>query len=566
MSDENNLNQPSDTAKSTDSPESSISKTLTKSDPDIIRDDLPITLENIKIAEKMFGLNYRDSDRDLLHVAINAYLDDYKNSRDIKIDNHIPPPLYFNPQIPKMIFNRSSFLPKFNQSRAFEVPENLEDLAFWPILDIANLIYLEKLGSTELTKMFIARIKKYDAKLNSVILITEDLALERANNVDDEIRRNKHRGSLHGIPYGVKDLLAHPKYNTTWGTPPYQHQVIEQTATVINRLEEKGAILIAKLSLGELAWGDVWFGGTTKTPWNTEFGSKGSSAGSAAATAAGLVSFAIGTETWGSIISPSTRCGVTGLRPTFGRVSRHGVMALSWSMDKIGPICRTVEDCALVFNAIRGVDGLDPTVVEMPFNYSYGENPAEIRVGYFAAEFEKDEEHKEFNDMALNKLRNLGIELKEVNLPEIDAERIAFILVAEAATAFDELTLSGKLDDMIRQGEDTWPNMFRQARLIPAVEYIKANRIRYLLMQQMNEIFTQVDVIVAPSMGKNLLVTNLTGHPAVVVPTGFKENKLPVSITFIGGLYNEAQALRIAKEYQDSTKFHNLVPPLDMSQ
>ncbi len=541
--------------------DSNVFHTLIRSDPSIDPDDLEITIADIMIAEKMFGLVYNEKERDLMHVAVNAYLDDYRNSRKYKIPNHIPPPLYFNPTLPNMIFSRSSFQTKFAQARTYEVPENLDELAFWPILDIANLIYLEKLTSTDLTKMFIDRIKKYDPAIKSVIRLTEDLAMEQANNVDDDMRKNKHRGVLHGIPYGAKDLLAHPDFQTTWGTPPYQGQHIEDTATVIKRLEERGAVLIAKLSLGELAWGNVWFGGETKTPWNTEFGSGGSSAGSAAATAAGLVAFAIGSETWGSIINPASRCGVTGLRPTFGRVSRHGAMALSWSMDKIGPICKTVEDCAVVLDAIRGPDGLDPTVMDVPFNYDYNAHPMDIKMGYLKSEFEKDTDYKSFTDAALNQLRLSNIELLELKLPDIDADRIAFILAAEAATAFDELTLSGKLDDMIRQSDDSWPNMFRQARMIPAVEYIKANRIRYLLMQEMAKIFSQVDVIVAPSLGKNLLVTNLTGHPAVVVPIGFQDDGLPVSITFIGGLFKEAQTLRIAKEYQDRTKFHAQRPP-----
>ncbi|OLS24975.1 MAG: Glutamyl-tRNA(Gln) amidotransferase subunit A [Candidatus Heimdallarchaeota archaeon LC_2] len=556
-------NNPSHPDKPMGIKDSNVFHTLIRSDPSLDRDDLEITLADIMIVEKMFGLVYNEKERDLMHVAVNAYLDDYRNSRKLKIPNHIPPPLYFNPTLPNMSFSRSSFQTKFSQSRAYEVPGDLEELAFWPILDIANLIYLEKLTSTDLTKMFIDRIKKYDSTLKSVITLTEPLAIEQANRVDDDMRKNKHRGILHGIPYGVKDLLAHPDYSTTWGTPPFKDQHIDTTATVIKRLEAKGAILIAKLSLGELAWGNVWFGGETKTPWNIEFGSGGSSAGSAAATAAGLVAFSIGSETWGSIINPSSRCGVTGLRPTFGRVSRHGAMSLAWSMDKIGPICKTVEDCAIVLDAIRGSDGLDPTVIEAPFNYDYNENPMDIKVGYLKSEFDKEteKEFKPFTDAAINQLKLSNIDLVELELPDINADRIAFILAVEAATSFDELTLSGKLDKMIRQGDDTWPNMFRQARLIPAVEYLKANRIRYLLMQEMEKIFSKVDVIVAPSLGKNLLVTNLTGHPSVVVPIGFQDNGLPVSISFTGGLFKESQALRIAKEYQDRTKFHSQIPP-----
>jgi len=367
---------------------------------------------------------------------------------------------------------------------------------------------------------------------------------------------------LHGIPYGAKDLLAVAGYPTTWGARPYKDQVINETATVIRKLENAGAVLVAKLSLGALAWGDVWFKDTTRNPWDLSQGSSGSSAGSAAATSAGLVPFAIGSETLGSIVSPSTRCGTTGLRPTYGTVSRYGAMALSWSMDKLGPIARTVEDCAIVFNAIRGADEKDPMSIDAAFNYTPNIDLRTVRIGYLVDEFKRDTVRKKFNDAALARLRNMGVELIPITLPDLPIYPMSFILTAEAGAAFDELTRSNRDDLLVRQGRNAWPNVFRASRFIPAVEYIQANRLRYLWLQEMKKIFEKVDVYVAPPFGPNLLLTNLTGHPAVVLPNGFDEKGHPVSITFIGNLFDEGRLLAVAKAYQDATDFHKKHPPL----
>ncbi|MGH7457039.1 MAG: amidase, partial [bacterium] len=351
--------------------------------------------------------------------------------------------------------------------------------------DLAELIRTRRVTSTQLTQMYLDRLKKYGPKLECVVTLTEERALEQARRADEEIAAGKYRGPLHGIPYGAKDLLAAKGYKTTWGSVPYKDQMIDADATVIQRLEKAGAVLVAKTTLGELAWGDVWFGGKTRNPWNLEQGSSGSSAGSASATSAGLVAFSIGTETWGSIVSPSTRCGVTGLRPTYGRVSRAGAMALSWSMDKIGPICRTVEDCALVFNAIYGPDGVDQTVADLPFNYNPSVKLSQLRIGYLQSAFERDTTNKVNNEAVLAKLRELGANLTPIELPDYPINDLAFILSAEAAAAFDELTRSGKDDLLVRQIKNAWPNAFRVSRFIPAVEYIQANRVRYLVIQAM---------------------------------------------------------------------------------
>jgi Asp-tRNA(Asn)/Glu-tRNA(Gln) amidotransferase A subunit family amidase len=432
------------------------------------------------------------------------------------------------------------------------------------VTTLARLVRARKVTSVELTQMYLARLKKYGPRLECVITLTEDLALTQARKADEEIAAGRYRGPLHGIPYGAKDLLATKGIRTTWGSKPYMEQVPDHDATVIERLEQAGAVLVAKLTLGELAWGDVWFGGKTRNPWNYEQGSSGSSAGPASATAAGLVGFAIGTETWGSIISPSTRCGVAGLRPTYGRVSRAGAMALSWSMDKIGPICRSVEDCALVFEAICGPDGKELSVADLPFSWDPAADLKTIRVGYLKKAFEEDSKTKKNDQAVLEVLRSAGIELVPFELPaNLPIQSLAIILNAEAAAAFDELTRSNRDDLMARQERNAWPNAFRTARFIPAVEYIQANRVRTLLMEEMAKRMKAVDVYVAPSFGgDDGLLTNLTGHPAVVVPNGFDEKGSPTSISFIGGLYEEAKMLRVALAYEQATDFHTRHPVL----
>jgi Asp-tRNA(Asn)/Glu-tRNA(Gln) amidotransferase A subunit family amidase len=520
-----------------------------------------IRTEDIVSAEKIMGLEFSPVERDSMLRDLIDNLGSYLKIRGIDIANDVPPALQFNP-IPvgmKLETKRHKFI--VSPARKLRVPADMEELAFWPVRDLAELIRTRRITSTALTKMYIERLKKYGPKLECVITLTEDRALERARRADEEIAHGKYRGLLHGIPYGAKDLFAVKGYRTTWGAAPYRDQVIDEDAAVVKRLDDAGAVLVAKLTLGALAWGDVWYGGTTRNPWNPEQGSSGSSAGSASATAAGLVAFAIGTETWGSIVSPSTRCGTTGLRPTFGRVSRTGAMALSWSMDKIGPICRTVEDCAIVFNAIQGPDGVDQTVLDAPFNYRPNVDLKKLRIGYVKKLFEDDYPNKTTDAATLAKLRELGADLVPIELPAYPVGALAIILSAEAAAAFDELTRSGRDDLMTVQVREAWPNVFRASRFIPAVEYIQANRLRYRLIEDMQKL--DVDLYVAPSFGgDNLLLTNLTGHPCVVLPNGFDEKGSPVSISFIGRLFGEATLLAVAKTYQDATDFHERHPPL----
>jgi Asp-tRNA(Asn)/Glu-tRNA(Gln) amidotransferase A subunit family amidase len=527
--------------------------------------------KDIKTAAKVIGLEFTRKEINLMREDVAENLAAYQTLRKYPLDNGVFPAIEFNPLIPfvaETALNRKEepIAITLPETPGLTVPENLEDLAFAPVTVLAQLVRSRQITSVELTKMYITRLKRYDPLLKCVITLTEDLAIQQAQRADKEIAEGKYRGPLHGIPWGAKDLLATKGFKTTWGAKPYENQVIGVDATVVKRLEEAGAVLVAKLSMGALAWGDVWFGGKTRNPWNPKEGSSGSSAGPASATAAGLVGFSIGTETWGSIVSPSTICGVTGLRPTYGRVSRYGAMALSWSMDKIGPICRSAEDCALVFNAIYGPDGKDFTLVDRPFEWDPAMDIKTLRIGYVKDLFEKDEKeypNKKHDAKVLETFRSLGVDLVPIKLPDFPVDSLAYILNAEAAAAFDELTRSGKDDLMVRQIRQAWPNVFRHSRLIPAVEYIQANRFRTVLIQQMAEILKDIDAYIVPSFGgDHLLLTNLTGHPAVVVPNGFNEKGSPVSITFMGNLFKEAEALLLAKTFQDATDFHKKHPEL----
>lgn len=523
-----------------------------------------ITREDLIRAEKLIGITFTDKDRETMLKDINENLESYGALRQIQLPNSVTPALLFSPLLPGM--NVTPEKNAFKPSRVkVSLPKSEEELAFLPVTHLSYLLRTRQIRSLDLTKIYLERLKKYDKVLHCVITLTEELALQQARKADEEMRVGHYRGPLHGIPWGAKDLLAVRGYPTTWGAMPFKNQIIDENATVVERLNAAGAVLVAKLSVGALAWGDVWFAAKTRNPWNPEQGSSGSSAGPAAATAAGLVGFSIGTETYGSIVSPSTRCGTTGLRPTFGRVSRHGCMALSWSMDKIGPICRTVEDCALVFQAIHGSDDKDPTAVTYPFNWNPRRDLSGLRVGYLKSAFEREHATRKFDDAALETMKKLGFDLQPIEWPDFPLSAMLIILDAEAAAAFDEITRNRKIDTMVRQGRNTWPNTFRYSRFIPAVEYLQANRVRTLLMQEMARVMAQVDVVITPTYGGGtLLLTNLTGHPAVVLPNGFKEDGTPVSITFIGNLYKESDLLSVAKAYQDATDFHLKHPALKL--
>ena len=524
----------------------------------------PFTTNDVISAEKLIGLKFTDEERDSMMESLTDQLKNYQNIHSIHLDNSLMPAIQFNPIPTGFEFETEQLPVTLTDYSYVSMPDNLEDLAFYSIGELAYLIKTKQVTSTELTKMYLGRLKKYDPILKCVITLTEELALNLAKKADDEITAGNYRGPLHGIPFGVKDLLAAKGYKTTWGAKPYKDQVIDKDATVVKKLIDAGAVLVAKLTMGALAWGDVWFGGKTRNPWDVTKGSSGSSAGSASATSAGLVPFAIGTETWGSIVSPSTVCGVTGLRPTYGRVSRTGAMALSWTMDKIGPICRNAEDLAIVFNAIYGLDNQDLTLYDVPFNYTPKIDLSKLKIGYLKSDFDSDYPFHENDSLALKTLQGLGAKLVPIELPDIPVYDISFILSAEAGAAFDELTRSNKDDLLVRQIKNAWPNVFRASRFISAVDYINANRIRTLLIQKMAELFTEIDLYISPSWkGSNLLLTNLSGHPCVVLPNGFSEEGTHTTFTIMGNLFDEGTIIAVAKAFQDATDHHKKHPKLD---
>jgi Asp-tRNA(Asn)/Glu-tRNA(Gln) amidotransferase A subunit family amidase len=530
-----------------------------------------ITKTDLRAAQKMLDLEFTEQELDTMLEDLNGNVKRYRAMHQFDLKNEIPPALVFH-ALPAGFTPDSSF-----QDTEWIIPEdvnlpmNRDALAFYSIPELASLLKTGKITSVELTEFYLDRIRRYDDTLKAVITVTEALAMEQAARADEELSQGIYRGPLHGIPYGVKDLLAVEGYKTTWGSATHQDQTLDYTATVVKKLEEAGAVLIAKLTSGALARGDVWFGGKTKNPWDLEQGASGSSAGSASATAAGLVGFSIGTETMGSITSPSIRCGLAGLRPTFGRVSRSGVMTLSWSLDKVGPICRSAEDCAIVFDAIHGADPADPSTRNLPFRYDGEVDFSQLRFGFLEESFEKDTVNKN-NEATLATLSTLGADMQAVSLPDtsdLPLRALSLIMYAEAGAAFDDLTRYNLDDQMVRQDEGARPNALRQSRFIPAVEYIMANRYRHQLIQQMDTLLQEVDVIVAPSRSRDyyqLLITNMTGHPVVVVPNGFDEDGNPQSVTFIGKLYDEATILEVAKAYQEATDHDEQHPEMFISE
>jgi len=571
-----------------------------------------ITKDMIENAAIIADVPIADEYKEMMLDDLNKQAKGYEGIYKLHIPNSAAPALLFDPVLPSTTFETTRKPLRISQAPGIALPDNPDDLAFASVRKLAELMRTKKVSSVVLTQMYLRRLKKYDPTLKFLVTLTEERALAQAKKADEEIAAGHYRGPLHGLPWGAKDLLATKGYRTTWGAGGFEDQMIDQDATVVKRLDEAGAVLVAKLTLGALALGDRWFGGVTRSPWNPNQGSSGSSAGPASATAAGCVAFSIGSETLGSISSPATRCGCTGLRPTFGLVPRTGAMALSWSMDKLGPICRSVEDCALVLDAIYGPDGRDRTVHSAAFNWDANFDWKKLRVGYLKADFERKptpppeaakqeapktpEEQKKaedqkkrqealraraeydrkYNEAALAKLHEMGVNLIPVELPKFPYDAIRVLLVAEAAAAFDDLTRTGRDKLLTSQKDYDWPNTFRTARFIPAVEYIQAARARTLVMEAMANVFEPVDVIVAPTNGSDqLVITNLTGHPAVILPNGFRGPDAPkypsddpsdflnaggpgtpTSLTFLGKLYGEAEMLAFARAYQDATGFH----------
>lgn len=530
-------------------------------------------------AESIFGVDFTEAEEQMALGSVNRNLQSFEELRKLNIPLDTEPAITFRPALPgKKPTGKATPGARLKVTKT-AVPTSLtpEQVAFLPVTALATLIESQRITSTELTKLYLDRLKKHGETLKCVVTLTEDLALKQAAAADAEIKAGKYRGPLHGIPWGTKDLLATTGIKTTWGATPYKDQVIDLDATVVERLRDAGAVLVAKLSMGALAQGGVWFGGSTRNPWNPERSSSGSSAGPGAATAAGLVGFSIGTETLGSIISPSVTNGVTGLRPTYGRVSRHGAMALSWTMDKIGPMCRSVEDCVLVLNAIYGSDGRDDTVTDAPFDWVPDRPLASLRIGYIQKELEAApnnpnpteaqrttaESRRAMYAAALEAFRKAGAKLEPIAMPDFPTGSIGFVLSAEAAAAFDDLTRDkNQLATLTAQSPGDWPNTFRSSRFIPAVEYIRAMRARRLLMQEMDTLMSQYDVFLSPAPGSaSLTITNLTGHPAIALKCGFIDN-MPQSIMVTGRLYDEATVCRVALAYEQATEWHKKHPTL----
>lgn len=526
------------------------------------QDKNKITKDKIAAAEEDLALEFTNTERDSLLENVRELESYYQNLRKYNLSNNVYPAILFNPLPPGFTPNADTIQIAWTIPLDVDLLSNKSELAFYPVYKLASLIKSGKISSMELTTIYLERLRKYGDTLHCVINITEDLAMQQARQADQDLSNGIYKGPLHGIPYGVKDLLAVKGYKTTWGAMPFKDQVIDETATIIKKLEDAGAVLIAKLSMGALAMGDVWYDGISRNPWDLNQGSSGSSAGSASATAAGLVGFSIGTETYGSIISPSTRCGVTGLRPTFGRISRDNAMALSWTMDKIGPICRSAYGCAMVFDVIRGADPADPSTINAAFDFNPERNIKNLKIAYLKNLFESDYHGKENDSITLSKIRDLGIDLIPVDF-EIDlpVEEMIIILLAEAAAAFDELTRTNQDDLLVAQHKGAWPNIFRYSRFIPAVEYIQASRLRTLLIKQMNDFLSEYDVVITPSFGGDqLLATNLSGQPCVVILNGFDQYGHSTSISFIGNLFDEASLLEFARFIQDNSPWEDKHP------
>ena len=544
----------------------------------VAQDAPQVTIEMVASAAKIAGVPLSEEAQKRAAESLNrqdGLLKNFQSLREMSLGNDTPSALIFNPILPGVKHPAGESYLRTSKIKV-TVPQTDEDLAFLPVTHLAYLLKKRDIKSVDLAKICLERLKKYDPILKCVVTLTEDLALKQAGQADREISGGAYKGPLHGMPWGAKDLLAVKGYKTTFGASPYKDQVIDHNATVFDRLTKAGAVLVAKLTMGALAQGDRWFGGQTKSPWdpqNPSLGSSGSSAGPAAAVAAGLVPFAIGSETRGSIISPSSRCGVTGLRPSFGRVSRYGAMALSWTMDKIGSLCRTAEDCAVVLAAIQGPDGLDNTVLELPFAWDAGRDVRRLKVGYLKSDFEGDipddpqnqdrvrrqREIREMNRAALPFFLSLGLKPEPVELPKLGSEAMNFILTTEAAAAFDDLVHSGNLDPMSAEPErSNWVNAFRLHALVPAVEYIQANRARFRLMEAYHQLFQGMDVLVGSALGP----TNLTGHPEISFPHGFDSKGQPATLRLTGKLFAEADILLLAHAFQGQTDFHLRRPNL----
>jgi Asp-tRNA(Asn)/Glu-tRNA(Gln) amidotransferase A subunit family amidase len=567
-----------------------------------------ITKEMVAGAEEIAGLQFTDEQREAIAQGLRGLSTEIEQLHKEPLDMTVFPAIVFEPVPPGEKLAAKAQAPmQPSHAPIMARPGSLDELAYAPVTQLSEMVRTRKVKPSELTEMYLSRLKRYDPQLHFVITLTEDRARKHARDLDAEISHGHYRGPLHGIPWGAKDLLAVKGYPTTWGALPYKDQMLDYDATVVDRLDAAGAILIAKLTLGALAQGDIWFGERTRNPWNPATGSSGSSAGPASATASGCVGFSIGSETNGSITSPSRTCGVSGFRPTFGRVPRTGAMALSWTTDKLGPICRSAEDCALVFDAIQGPDGHDYSVKAYPFNWNANVKAARLRIGYFKTSNGRDLFTRRDqagatvpNEEALNflhVLESLGAKPVEVEDPTPNGGYLDdFILRAEAGAAFQAPTLAGTLDVMMRgrtEFPSTWPDYFRAAQFVSEADYVNANRARTLLCKKWWDLFSRYDVVLSPQ--ENTSVTNVVGTPSIVVPTGFEippqfngrggrgergaargadtsrpatpapppvpALPLPTWMYIMGPIYQDEKILAVAHAFQGATDFHKKHPP-----
>lgn len=560
-----------------------------------------ITQPMLTGALELAGLTFSDEDQRSLLQAANQNLTRYEDLRKVHIANDVVPPFYFSPLTPGMKVNRVREPFQFSAPRVTR-PATLEDAAFWPVTELSRLIATRQVTSVELTQMYLARLHRYNSQLNCVVSFLDDLAMAQAKQADADLKAGKYKGPLHGIPWGAKDIIAVKGYKTTWGSAAYKEQMLDEEASVVEMLRDAGAVLIAKLTTGELAQGDQWFGGQTKNPWNLAEGSSGSSAGPCSATAAGCVAFGIGSETSGSILSPAARCGITGLRPTFGRVSRYGVMTLSWTQDRLGPLCRYAEDCAIVMSVIAKPDGRDLSVSELPFNWNSHFDFRKLRVGYLKDAFDENTNPatKKFDEAALAQVEKLGVKLVPVKVPEGAVDSSGFGV--ESAAFFDELIRTGRDKQMTSPAR---ANSFRTSRLIPAVEYLQGQRARAMMMAKLAEATAGVDVYLVPAnsgggggrgaagasgsapaairatgaaaasgrgrgagaggqaaAGRHFNMANIAGYPAISVPHGFLDSGSPAALTFYGQPFKDTEILSLAKAWQDASGFHLKHPKL----
>jgi Asp-tRNA(Asn)/Glu-tRNA(Gln) amidotransferase A subunit family amidase len=549
-------------------------------DADLSSDDIwagfdeRITERTLAEAEKLFGLQFSEAERQQIlggpieEAADGFFAEQVKSlnkRRDQNMPNSLAPAMKFDPRLPGVAYPEQANSVALFAEEIAPIPTDAESIAFASVKQQARWMTTGQISSRELTEIYLARIEQYGDLLECFVTVTPELARAQADQADRERATGQVRGPLHGIPYGVKDLLDTKDILTTWGATPFKERVATSDGEVVRLLREAGAVLLGKTTLGALAWGDVWFGGETRNPWNPKEGASGSSAGSGSATAAGLCSFGIGTETLGSIVSPADRNGLAGLRPSFGRVSRAGAMALCWSLDKIGPLCRYVEDTALVLGALNGFDANDSSSIDMGFSYDGRQSVSGLTVGYDPAWF-AGEDARSTDHLALEAIAEIGATLQEITLPDLPVDEIMAPLGAESAAAFEELTLSGRDDELRRQIDNAWPNSFRQARYFSAVDYVQADRLRRSVMQQTEAFFSQVDVIIGPSFGTPMLsLTNFTGQPCLAMRAGFEEitprslfnhpendtdetlHRIPRSVSLWSNLFQEGKLLQVGR-------------------